>query len=475
MVSKEKIFNRSFDYFVSIISQRILNSIIHIVKHPIFIFYLGAGVYGDWLLLLSIPSFLSLYELGFGTAGINKISMSFAKKNFDECRRVFITIFILLIIFGIILFLTSLAILSNISTFDNYFDYIENDIIKIYILILVLYLIVGNISGFFNTLLHTANFYALSVYYKNLFILIEFIVSVLVLILTKNLMLILMSILIIRIIRLFFMILVVNSKIKWLSFKITLFTYSKIKELIIPSLTFLFPPIIFILKNQALFYLIAYYYDSQFVTLFVLTLTMTRIIFPIGNLMNDAIKIEINQLFINKNFNKMLKIYFLNIQLIFWILIFLFIPIYLFSSYFFEIWTLSEVKFNYNLFTFLFIGTFFATLTGPLQLFLYGTNLHSKYVTTNLILTLLNFIFLIFFLEIKALNYIAYSLLILEILTLFSVLIFTSIALNKPLFYFFINISKAPDFKELFLLGRDSILQKKFVLNFLNRFITKKK
>jgi O-antigen/teichoic acid export membrane protein len=453
MKNKEKIFKRSIDYFISIMSQRAINAIIHLIRHPVFIFYLGAGVYGDWLLLLSIPSFLSLYEFGFATAGINKISMSYAEKKYQECMKTFLTVLMLLITFGGMLIIVSYFLLYNFNFLDNYFDYLNEQNINNYIFILILYLVVGNISGYFNTLLHTINLYASSVYYKNIFLIIEFIVSVTVLIYSNDLFLVLLSMLLIRIIRLIFMIYISFIKIKWLSLKLEFLSLTEVKDIILPSLTFLFPPITFIMKNQAILYLIGYYMNSEYITLFVLTLTISRIIYPIGNLMNDAIKIEINQLYIVNDFEKMLKIYFLNIRLIFWVLIVVTLPISIFCTYFFEIWSLGRVMFDSSLFTILIVCSLLATLVGPLQLFLYGTNLHSRYVSVNFILASINFFILILYFQTTGLNFIAFSLLFLEFLTLISVLFFTSKSLDKNLIYFIKNICKFPEIKELFILS----------------------
>lgn len=166
MDSQLEIFKRSLSYLFAILGQKAITTLIHLIKHPIFIFYLGTSMYGEWLLLMSLPAFLSLYEVGFSTAAINSISMAYAKKNIDLCKKIFFSILITLLFFASLLIFFSYLVIQNFSFLGNYFDIINEQEAKTYVILVVLYLILGNISGYFSTLLHTIKLYSYSVTLK---------------------------------------------------------------------------------------------------------------------------------------------------------------------------------------------------------------------------------------------------------------------------------------------------------------------
>ena len=58
-----------------------------VLSVPIFITYLGVDMYGEYILLLTIPGFLVLGEVGFNAVVNNEIVFKIANKNYDEANR----------------------------------------------------------------------------------------------------------------------------------------------------------------------------------------------------------------------------------------------------------------------------------------------------------------------------------------------------------------------------------------------------
>jgi len=62
-------------------------TLIQLGSVPLFLFFWSREQYGEWLLLASIPSYLSLAEAGFGTLAANKVAMAIAEGNYDKAQR----------------------------------------------------------------------------------------------------------------------------------------------------------------------------------------------------------------------------------------------------------------------------------------------------------------------------------------------------------------------------------------------------
>lgn len=81
--------------------------ILRLVQVPFFISHLGLEGYGKWLFLYSIPSWLSLSSLGFGSVASNEMSLRFKKEDPDRANEVYSSTTLMLLVSG-----TSVAIFA---------------------------------------------------------------------------------------------------------------------------------------------------------------------------------------------------------------------------------------------------------------------------------------------------------------------------------------------------------------------------
>lgn len=82
---------------------------------PLMIKYLGVELYGVWSTLLSIVSWIVLFDIGIGNGLRNKISESLAKDNKEEAQSYISTAYILVGFISIILFIIFLFVSKFIS------------------------------------------------------------------------------------------------------------------------------------------------------------------------------------------------------------------------------------------------------------------------------------------------------------------------------------------------------------------------
>ena len=115
------------------------------------IFSWGANLFGSWIFLISIPSIFLLFNIQFNDAAIQEITIYKAKNNINKANEYFSSsiIFILLnlIIFNSIFFL-------YLINFENNFEvlrYLDNEELKIIILLLVISINLKVVEGIFHT------------------------------------------------------------------------------------------------------------------------------------------------------------------------------------------------------------------------------------------------------------------------------------------------------------------------------------
>src|SRR4051812_13746711 len=74
---------------------RISNMVIQIIAVPVFLTHWGTALYGEWILLNTIPTYFGLSDIGFGSVAGNEMTMLVAAGKKDEALNVFQSVWIL--------------------------------------------------------------------------------------------------------------------------------------------------------------------------------------------------------------------------------------------------------------------------------------------------------------------------------------------------------------------------------------------
>jgi len=75
--------------FISNWISRLAGTIIQLVQVPVFLHFWTTAMYGEWLIVNSIPSYLSFSNIGFGSVAGNEMTMLVARDDRDNALRVF--------------------------------------------------------------------------------------------------------------------------------------------------------------------------------------------------------------------------------------------------------------------------------------------------------------------------------------------------------------------------------------------------
>lgn len=75
--------------FISNWISKLAATIIQLIQVPVFLHFWAVPVYGEWMILNSIPSYLSFSNIGFGTVAGNEMTMMVAREDRQGALRVF--------------------------------------------------------------------------------------------------------------------------------------------------------------------------------------------------------------------------------------------------------------------------------------------------------------------------------------------------------------------------------------------------
>ena len=144
---------------------------IQLFSLPIFLYYWDSKIYGEWLILSAIPSYLSMADIGILPVATNKMTIAIGKKDFKEANQIFQSalIFVLTICSIIFFILAPLTLLAPLPSVVDKMDY------RIAILALSAGVIIGLFGGLSGAIFKSTDRYAAGTFYGSLLSLLEWV------------------------------------------------------------------------------------------------------------------------------------------------------------------------------------------------------------------------------------------------------------------------------------------------------------
>jgi O-antigen/teichoic acid export membrane protein len=75
--------------FISNSAGRLFSTIVQLVQVPVFLHFWSVPLYGEWMIINSIPAYLSFSNLGFGSVAGNEMTMLVARDDRSAALRIF--------------------------------------------------------------------------------------------------------------------------------------------------------------------------------------------------------------------------------------------------------------------------------------------------------------------------------------------------------------------------------------------------
>jgi O-antigen/teichoic acid export membrane protein len=154
---------------------KLASTIIQLVQVPVFLHFWSTPLYGEWMIVNSIPTYLSFSNIGFGSVAGNEMTMMVARDDRDGALRVFQSCWWLIILIcaatvvllsGALYYLPAARLLklSNISEYDT----------KWIIFYLGLAVLFGQIEQLLQSAYRCIGRYPYGTFLKNMFSLLAF-------------------------------------------------------------------------------------------------------------------------------------------------------------------------------------------------------------------------------------------------------------------------------------------------------------
>lgn len=96
-------------------------TIYRLIQVPLVLSFLGVEDFGRWLVIYSIPSWLSFANMGFGSAASNEMSMAVSNEDFEKARVYFSTFLGVIVCIGLI----GTIIMTPVSFFVPWYEILK--------------------------------------------------------------------------------------------------------------------------------------------------------------------------------------------------------------------------------------------------------------------------------------------------------------------------------------------------------------
>jgi len=371
----------------------LVNIIDKLATVPLFLFFWGVELYGEWLILRAVPAYFAIVELGFSSAAANEMSVHVIRGKYQEANKYFQSTLCLLLAITVITLLLVALLISNIDvkSIFNFSDAYDYSIISVVLFMLGYTLLI------FQTQLFSAVYRAVGEYVKGAYItynirVCELIGVVVGLYFELGLLGIASIYFIVRLVGTIVMATFLLKENKWLKIGFYNASIQLIKDMFPNAAGFLAFPLGQAINLQGLLFIIANLTSPSVVALFSTSRTLASVITQLGMQVNRSVWPELTRLVTEQLTEQAKKLYmnalagFLYIGSIASGVLLLFMPLV------FYIWTANQIEPDLLLFSLLLISSLFNGLWYSALSILSATNAHKKvsiiYLSLNMIMLL---------------------------------------------------------------------------------------
>lgn len=276
---------------------------------PFFISNWGIQLYGDWLILIALPMYIALSDMGFSSAAASQMCMLAGKNRDKEAMTTFVSAWYLSILLATVLSVfLFLAFLILQVTGIYKFTVITSGTARAGFSLYVIYVFLTVLCTSMAAVYKYAQRYSLNIYINNTTRLLESVSTVIFLLLKQDLIAVIIGMIVIRFIGLCILALVAKKFVPFFNLGLTYFSIKKIKDLTPSSLHFSLFWTSINLFPQAFLISLGNTFSSQVVVGYTMVKTLSRFGFQVLNSYNSSLTVEISHLAGKKNWEKIFSL-----------------------------------------------------------------------------------------------------------------------------------------------------------------------
>jgi O-antigen/teichoic acid export membrane protein len=392
-----------------------LTVVIQIVSVPLFIRMWGVDLYGEWLILMSIPTYLALSDFGFGSAAANEMTMRVAQGDRAGALSIFQSTWLLISLIGLIILLISLPLiwvvpiagwlnLSHISSLQT-----AEIILLMTLKILISQQAIFSVAGF-----QCEGYYAQGILYLNFMRLFEFSALSLVVYCGGTPVIAALANLCAVGLGSLGMGLALSKLSPWMVYGYRHATFSQVKQLALPAIAFMGFPAANALSNQGITLVIGTFLGPAAVVLFSTQRTLSRFVWQILNVITNSVRPELSIAFGAGNLRLARQLHRRSCQAAIWIATLAAIILLVAGEWIINAWTGGKVAFDSTLFHIMLAIVIVNSFWNTSQAVPIAINRHQRLALSYATSALLALILALWLMHLWGLNGAALSLLVID-------------------------------------------------------------
>lgn len=426
---------------------QLITIVIQLVSIPLYLSFLGEGLYAEWLILSAIPAYLALSDIGFSSVAANDMTMRVAIGDKQGALNVYQSawVFITIISSALMLsFFIAAACFSFVSVFD--IKHLTEGSVRV-----LLFILIGNVFLTLQISLISAAFRSVGLYVygtvaNNSIRFFEWIGGISVLMLGGKLIFIAAAMLVVKFFGLIVLLKIFHNKNSWLILGVKNSSLLTIRRMLKPSLAFSAFPFGLAFALQGTVLVIGATIGHSMVVTFSTYRTLTRVLVQFITMINQAAWPEISSAYGVGNLNLIKIIHRRTASITLWISICAVLFLAIVGNWIVSVWTHGNVIENSWLLYLLLLITFINVNWQSSWVLMMAINRHVAIALDFLIVSSACLLASWFFGKRIGIDGIAYSLILGELIMMFCVIRGAFAITNdtfksyiKSIFFFSIN------------------------------------
>jgi len=329
----------------------VTTAIIQVVSVPVFLRFWGLRLYGEWLVLSAIPTYLSLSDMGFGSVAGNDMTMHVARGNREEALQSFQSTWV---------FITALSVLLSLIVcctvwFLPLRSWLHLDLLSEWEVRTVIVLLAGYAVLTLQGTLITGGFrcegnYPLGMFGLNLVRLTEWTMATVVVMFGARPVVVAMVYLLVRAVGLMMLNIVLRCKSPWLHYGVEHADRGCVRRLAAPAFAFMAFPAGNAISIQGMIVVVGLVLGPIAVAAFATARTLTRFSFQILESIRNAIWPELSAAFGAENWEFARKLHRLACQAALWLCLLAVLFLAVAGPYIYRVWTHGRIPLDSTLF-----------------------------------------------------------------------------------------------------------------------------
>ncbi len=324
--------------------SRLSTTLTQIFSVPIFLTHWGTHLYGEWILLNAIPSYLGLSDVGFGSVAGNEMTMLAAAGKLDEALIVFQSVWVLTTVISVAVGLTLLGAIWFVPLDRWLHIYVlSTHDVRLIVLLLGLAILLGMQENLFQQAFRCVGKYPLGTMAKSLVVLAAFLSTMVGVLMGMSPVGVTIFYVVTNVAGVLALWVLLRREVRWIRFGIEHARWATIRRLTNPALSFMSFPLVNALNLQGILVVVGYVLGPIAVVTFNTARTISRSAAQGMNLINNSVWPEMSAAFGLGDMDLARKLHRRACQLSLLLCLSITVGITLFGNWIWKIWTVGRV------------------------------------------------------------------------------------------------------------------------------------